>query len=77
MNVIILISAACALLAVAMGFLVLRKDRRSLAHISFVAGVLLLAIEGVFNALSLGSDSPEGIIVWQRWRMLTTGCCSA
>jgi len=72
MNIAIILAAACSLLALAMGFLVLRNDRRSPAHLSFVAGVLVLAAEALFNALSLGSDSMEGLVIWQHWRLLAT-----
>ncbi|MDR3459003.1 MAG: PEP-CTERM system histidine kinase PrsK [Verrucomicrobiae bacterium] len=72
MNVVILTAAACTLLALAMTFLVLRNDRRSPAHLSFVLGVLLLAAEGGFNALSLSADSMAGLVVWQHWRLLAT-----
>jgi putative PEP-CTERM system histidine kinase len=72
MNLSILIAVASAVLGLAMAFLVLRNDRRSPAHYSFIAGVLLLVAEGIFNALSLGADTPQSLVVWQHWRLVTT-----
>ena len=72
MNLAILTALASALLGLAMAFLVLRNDRRSPAHYSFIAGVLLLVAEGIFNALSLGADTPQDLVIWQRWRLLAT-----
>src|SRR5690349_9737104 len=72
MNIATLLAFASALLGFAMAFAVLWNARRSLAHLSFVAGVLLLAGEGIFNALSLESATAEGMAGWQRWRLITT-----
>ncbi|HEV2695371.1 MAG TPA: hypothetical protein VG347_20925, partial [Verrucomicrobiae bacterium] len=72
MNITILLAGACAVLAVAMSFLVLRNNLRSPAHLSFVVGVALLAAEAILNGLSLRSDSMESLVVWQHWRLLVT-----
>ncbi|HSY16738.1 MAG TPA: XrtA/PEP-CTERM system histidine kinase PrsK [Candidatus Acidoferrales bacterium] len=72
MNITTLLAAACILLALAMGFLVLRKDRRSPAHLSFVVGVLLLTAEDLFNAISFKADSLAALGTWQHARLLVT-----
>ncbi|MBW8865101.1 MAG: GAF domain-containing protein, partial [Verrucomicrobia bacterium] len=71
MNTATLLAFASALFAFAMAFSVLWNARRSLAHLSFAAGVFVLAVEGVFNALSLESLSEEGMIGWQHYRLMT------
>jgi len=71
MNIATLLAFASALFAFAMAFSVLWSARRSLAHLSFAAGVVLLAVEAVFNALSLESFSEAGMAGWQHLRLIT------
>lgn len=45
------------------------RERRSIASVAmacFIAGMLLLAAERIFDALSLLAPSPEGFLAWQQ-----------
>jgi putative PEP-CTERM system histidine kinase len=56
----------CAGLAVA----VLFRDRRTLVHQAFVAGMFAFAFESVFTGLSLQSGFSDEILRWQRFRAM-------
>ena len=45
-------------------------ERRSIAHLSFVLGMALLAVECVFNGLTLTASAPDEMSDWQNWRLL-------
>ena len=72
MNIATLIAYTSALLGFVMAFSVLWTKQRSLAHIAFVIGVALLAIEAIFNAQALRATTPEAILAWQHWRLMAT-----
>lgn len=72
MNIAALISYASALLALAMAVSVLWKERRSLAHLSFVAGLLILSAEAIFHARFLQATTPDALVAWQKWRLMAT-----
>ena len=72
MNIAALLSHASALLALALAVSVLLKERRSPAHLAFVAGLTVLAAEAFFHGLSLKSTTPETFAAWQGWRLAAT-----
>lgn len=73
MNMATLLAFAASLFAFAVAFSVLWTERKSLVHIIFSVGVLLLAAEGVFNGLALESTAAEEVLKWQEWRLKITG----
>ena len=46
-------------------------ERRSVAHLSFVAGMVLLAVESIFCGLTATASQPADLVSWQNWRLLT------
>ena len=72
MNIAALLSHASALLALAMAVSVLWKERRSIAHLAFVAGLMVLSVEAFVHALSLNAATPDTFIAWQKWRLIAT-----
>jgi putative PEP-CTERM system histidine kinase len=47
-------------------------ERRSIAHLSFIAGMVVLAAESVFNGLTATATELDEMVYWQSWRLLTT-----
>jgi putative PEP-CTERM system histidine kinase len=45
-------------------------ERRSIAHLCFVAGMVVLAVEGVFDGLTASATLPGEMVHWQSWRLL-------
>src|SRR5882672_2066410 len=70
MNTATLLAFASALFGGALAFTVFWRERRSVAHLSFVAGVAMLAVESIFNGLSLESPSIDEMVYWQHWRLM-------
>ena len=68
------IAAICALIAAffggALAFAVATKARRKVAHWSFVAGMLVLAVESVFSSLSLNANSAQAFVDWETCRFI-------
>jgi hypothetical protein len=60
--------ALCAGLAVVM----LLRDSQSFGSRIFAAGMAVLAIEAVFNGVSVYADTYHEVIYWQRLRFLAT-----
>jgi putative PEP-CTERM system histidine kinase len=58
-----------ALFSGVMAFMVVWRERRSVVHRSFVAGMAVLSLESIFNGLSLDATSPDEIIYWQEWSL--------
>jgi putative PEP-CTERM system histidine kinase len=58
-----------ALFSGVMAFMVVWRDRHSIAHRAFVAGVAVLSLESIFNGLSLDATSADEIIYWQEWAL--------
>jgi len=52
--------------------LVLWRDRRSVAHLSFAATMSLLAVEVVLGGLGISASEPEEVLRWLRLRLLLT-----
>jgi putative PEP-CTERM system histidine kinase len=45
-------------------------ERRSIAHLSFVAGMIGLAAECVFSGLAASSNLPDELVFWENWSLL-------
>ena len=62
---------AGALFSGALAFIVSWRERGSVAHWSFAAGMAVLAIESIFNGLSLNTTSVEEMVYWQDWGLIS------
>src|SRR5215472_5374968 len=72
MDSTVILAALSALLAGTLAILVAWYERASLAFWSFVAGMVVLAVEGVFNGLTAAAISPAEMVYWQGWRLVVT-----
>ena len=70
MNTASLLAYASALFGGALAFTVIWNERRSIVHLSFMAGMVVLAVESVFNGLSMEATTPDEMIFWQKWRLV-------
>jgi putative PEP-CTERM system histidine kinase len=61
-----------AILAVGLAAMVLIREQRTTAGLSFAAVMLLMAIEAVANLFSFHASSPEALVQSQRWTFLAT-----
>jgi putative PEP-CTERM system histidine kinase len=52
-------------------------ERRSIAHLSFVLGMTVLAVESVFSGLTATATLPQEMVYWQNWRLLAMSCLPA
>jgi len=50
----------------------LTRDFRSFVHRAFALGMIILAIESVFNGLGDHTLVPEQAMRWQQWRLIAT-----
>src|ERR1700722_7956897 len=71
MNIAEILAFTGALFSGALAFIVTWRERGSVAHRSFAAGMAVLAIEGIFNRLSLDATSLEEMIYWQDWVLIS------
>lgn len=60
-----------------LGGLAVWRDRKSVAHLSFGAGMLLLAAEAVCNGLSLHASAADQELRWQLYRLMLMGLVPA
>jgi putative PEP-CTERM system histidine kinase len=44
-------------------------ERRSIAHLSFVIGMVVLAAESIFRGLAASATLPDEMVYWQNWRI--------
>ena len=72
MNITFLLPCISALLCIFPLLIVLRKDRHSLVHRIYAAGMMALAIEAIFTGLSMYPLSAAEVVRWQRLRFTTT-----
>src|ERR1700733_11485864 len=72
MNMVAILAFAAAFFSGALAFLVVWRERGSHGHRSFAAGMAVLAMESIFNGLSLDTTSVEEMIYWQGWSLLST-----
>jgi putative PEP-CTERM system histidine kinase len=70
MNSIALLAFLAALFAAALAFTIVWNERRSLVHLIFFTGMMVLATEAIFFGLSLETDRVEKMFQWQCWRMV-------
>jgi len=70
MNSAIILAFSAASVSGALALLFAWYERRSIAHLSFVLGLAVLAVECVFNGLTATATLPEEMVYWQNWRML-------
>jgi putative PEP-CTERM system histidine kinase len=70
MNFNSILSLTGALFSIALAVFVLLRDRRSFVHRTFAAGMIALAIEAVFTALSVNAISLAEVLRWQRLRFI-------
>ncbi|MGH7952034.1 MAG: XrtA/PEP-CTERM system histidine kinase PrsK [Limisphaerales bacterium] len=71
MNVAAILAFAAAFFCGALAAVAGWRQRRSLAHHAFVAGMAALAAESLFNGLSLNATSPDEKIYWQICELVT------
>jgi putative PEP-CTERM system histidine kinase len=72
MNSATLFAYISAILAGGLAFTVAWNERRSWVHFSFIAGMVILALEAIFNGLSLEFASAatiNDVVKWQTWRL--------
>ncbi len=72
MNIATLPAYASALFCGAVALIVVWNERRSFVHLMFVAGMALLAVEGVFGGLSWEAAAAQEIpkmVEWQQWKI--------
>ena len=66
-----MLAFAGALLSGALAFMVCWRERKSVAHRSFAAGMTVLALESVFNEFSLNAASVKEMVYWQNWGLVS------
>ena len=67
-----ILSFAGTSLCLALAVLVFLRDRHSLVHRTFVAGMVALALESGFAGLSFHALSSEQMIFWQRLKIISS-----
>ena len=72
MNNTTMLAYASAIFCGAVAFMVVWNERRSLVHLTFVAGMALLALESIFNGRSLAAATVPEMVRWQHWKLWTT-----
>ena len=70
MNHAAILAFAAASVSGALALLFAWYERRSLAHLSFVAGMVVLAAESIFGGLTASATLPDEMVYWQSWRLL-------
>src|SRR5665213_487694 len=68
MNNAVILAFTAASVSGALALVFAWYERRSIAHLSFVAGMVVLAAESIFGGLS--AISPDEMVYWQNWRLL-------
>ena len=71
MNHAAILAFAAASVSGALSLLFAWYERRSVAHLSFVAGMVVLAAESIFGGLTVSATLPDEMVYWQSWRLLT------
>lgn len=69
MNITAMLAFAGALFSGALAFMACWRERKSIAHRSFAAGMTVLAVESVFNGFSLNAASVKEMVYWQNWEL--------
>jgi putative PEP-CTERM system histidine kinase len=71
MNIAAMLAFAGALFSGALAFMVCWRERKSIAHRSFVAGMTVLVVESIFNGFSLNAASAKEMVYWQNWGLFS------
>jgi putative PEP-CTERM system histidine kinase len=74
MNNAVILAFVAASLSGALALVFAWYERRSIAHLSFVAGMAVLAVESIFGGLAASATLPEEMVYWQNWRLLAMSC---
>src|SRR5437868_3182960 len=70
MDLSVILAFASALFALAMALTLAWHERRSLAYWAFIAGMIVLAAEGICSGLAADAMTPEATIYWQNWSLV-------
>lgn len=70
MNNSVIFAFAGAIVSGALALMFAWYERRSIAHLSFVLGMALLATECVFGGLTATATVPAEMVYWQNWRLI-------
>jgi putative PEP-CTERM system histidine kinase len=70
MNHGVILAFAGASLSGALALVFAWYERRSIAHLSFVAGMVVLSAESIFGGLTASATTPEEMVYWQNYRLL-------
>jgi putative PEP-CTERM system histidine kinase len=70
MNNSVILDFAAASVSGALALLFVWRERRSIAHGSFIAGMGVLAVESIFAGLTASAALPDEMVFWQTWRLL-------
>jgi putative PEP-CTERM system histidine kinase len=70
MNSAVILAFGSASVCGALALVFAWYERRSIAHLSFVAGMALLAVESIFAGLTAAASTPEEMVYWQGWRLI-------
>jgi putative PEP-CTERM system histidine kinase len=71
MNNASMLAYASAIFCGAVAFSVVWNERRSIVHLAFAAGMVLLALESIFSGLSWSAASVQEMVGWQQWIIWT------
>ena len=66
-----ILAFAGALFSGALAVIIGWRERGSVAHRSFAAGMAVLAVESIFNGLSLDATSVKAMVYWQNWGLVS------
>jgi len=69
MNNAAILAFSAAIVSGTLALLFAWYERRSIAHLSFVLGLAVLAMECVLSGLTATATLPEEMIYWQNWRL--------
>jgi putative PEP-CTERM system histidine kinase len=70
MNNSVFLDFAAAAVSGAVALVFAWYERRSIAHLSFVAGMVVLAAESIFAGLTASATLPDEMVFWQACRLL-------
>jgi putative PEP-CTERM system histidine kinase len=72
MNAAALLALASAIFCGVLAFLTMWREKRSVVHLSFVAGLLTLAAESIFRSLSWSAAGIQETVGWQHAGLVAT-----
>ena len=70
MNNAAILAFAAASVSGALALVFSWYERRSIAHLSFVLGMVALAAESIFDGLTATATQPDEMVYWQSWRLI-------